>query len=178
LKCFTCGSTNVTRTEKDGNEYYLCDNKHLNERVIMDSHRIISKLLSHGLTHVSTGVLVTKGDEVLLINRRKYPFAYTIPAGHLEQDETPLDGAKRELKEETGLELNNLTLIKDYEAFYDPCKGGADYHEWHLYKAEYQYGKLIRDSEAKKIGFFKPTEIKELKLTIPTERFLKEIGII
>jgi len=123
-------------------------------------------------------VLVTKGDKVLLINRRKYPFAYTIPAGHLEQDETPIEGARRELREETGLDLRELTLVKDYEAFYDPCKGGADYHEWHLYKAEYSEGELKGDSESKKIAFFKPESIKELKLTIPTERFLKEIGII
>lgn len=43
--------------------------------------------------------------EILLIKRGRPPFAGTwaIPGGFMEMDETPLAGAARELKEETGL---------------------------------------------------------------------------
>lgn len=43
--------------------------------------------------------------EVLLIQRRNDPFRehWALPGGFLDEDEAPIDGANRELKEETGL---------------------------------------------------------------------------
>ncbi|WP_165228860.1 NUDIX domain-containing protein [Aquisphaera insulae] len=44
-------------------------------------------------------------EHVLLIRRRRDPFAgsWAIPGGYLEMDEAPEAGARRELREETGL---------------------------------------------------------------------------
>ena len=56
---------------------------------------------------------------VLLVERGVEPFKgrWAFPGGFMKMDETALQGAKRELKEETGLEN---AYIKQFHAFTDP----------------------------------------------------------
>jgi ADP-ribose pyrophosphatase YjhB (NUDIX family) len=62
-----------------------------------------------------SGVLVKVGDEVLMCKRNSkgsLPGVWSIPAGSIEGDETPLDGAKREFFEETDKKIEGkLKLI-------------------------------------------------------------------
>ena len=54
------------------------------------------------------GVLVVRGDELLLVRRTNPPHvgAWSIPAGFLERDEPPRRAAVRELREETGVDVD------------------------------------------------------------------------
>ncbi len=69
---------------------------------------------------VTTDTLVFReGDqcmEVLLVKRRKDPYQgyWALPGGFLEIEETPEEGARRELKEETGL---NIDILKEVGTF-------------------------------------------------------------
>lgn len=62
-----------------------------------------------------SGVIVKCGDEVLLCKRNatdSLPGQWSIPCGHLEKGEHPMDGVKREFHEETNYTLDNdLKLI-------------------------------------------------------------------
>jgi 8-oxo-dGTP diphosphatase len=62
---------------------------------------------------VGLGVIIVNKDGKILIGKRKGKHApyYSIPGGHLENGETFEDGAKREIKEETGLILKNAKVI-------------------------------------------------------------------
>jgi len=66
------------------------------------------------LTICRTLCFVIHGSDVLLMkrapNRRIFPNQYNGLGGHLERDETPYDGAIREVKEESGLDVDSLTL--------------------------------------------------------------------
>lgn len=57
---------------------------------------------------------VVNGDDVLLMkrspNRRVFPNQYNGLGGHIERNEDPLSGARREIREESGLEVDDLTL--------------------------------------------------------------------
>ncbi len=59
-------------------------------------------------------VIATRGENVLLLKRaehkRLWPGLYNAPGGHVEQGETPVETAARELAEETGLIARSLTL--------------------------------------------------------------------
>ena len=53
-------------------------------------------------------VVLFDGDKVLL---GKKPSGYWLPGGHAHQDESSLDAAVREIKEETNLDLYDLRLF-------------------------------------------------------------------
>jgi 8-oxo-dGTP diphosphatase len=57
---------------------------------------------------------VFNGNDILLMkraaHRRIFPNRYNGVGGHIERDEDPFSGAKREIKEETGLDVHDLQL--------------------------------------------------------------------
>jgi len=60
----------------------------------------------------SSVVALTKDDKVYLVKEYHYAqneTTYEVPSGGIDKDETPLESAKRELKEETGLTANKWT---------------------------------------------------------------------
>lgn len=70
------------------------------------------------LTIPRTLCFVLNGDDILLMKRaphkRVFPNQYNGLGGHIERDEDPLTGARREIKEESGLEVSNLQLCAVY----------------------------------------------------------------
>jgi ADP-ribose pyrophosphatase YjhB (NUDIX family) len=62
-----------------------------------------------------SGVIVKCGEEVLLCKRNAndtLPGQWSVPCGHLKKNEHPMDGVKREFKEETDCTLDNdLKLV-------------------------------------------------------------------
>jgi 8-oxo-dGTP diphosphatase len=58
--------------------------------------------------------LITQGGDILLMKRgpqkRVFPNRYNGLGGHIERGESPAEGARREIREESGLEVENLTL--------------------------------------------------------------------
>ena len=62
---------------------------------------------------VGLGVIIVNQEGMVLIGKRKNSHApyYSIPGGHLESGETFEDGAIREIKEETDLDIKNPEVI-------------------------------------------------------------------
>lgn len=61
---------------------------------------------------IGVGVLVTRGDEILLIERRGAHGGgtWSTPGGHLDHGEAPEACAAREVREETGIEIAGLAF--------------------------------------------------------------------
>src|ERR687890_1606450 len=63
----------------------------------------------YGVVHfknVAVGVLAVEGDELYLVGQYRYTldrYSWEIPEGGCPEGEEPLDAARRELEEETGL---------------------------------------------------------------------------
>ena len=56
--------------------------------------------------------LIEDGNKILLQNRVKNDWkGYTLPGGHVEKGESFVDAVKREMKEETGLDILNPQLV-------------------------------------------------------------------
>ena len=66
------------------------------------------------LRHVVMDGILIKDDKVLLIKRAKnlvHGGKFALPGGFLDRDESVEDGVRREVKEETGYEIDKLQLF-------------------------------------------------------------------
>ena len=79
---------------------------------------------------VGIGVVVLKGDSVLLVRRGKPPNLgdWTVPGGAQELGETTEETARRELMEEAGVEVGALTLAATVDTIRHDAAGRVQYH--------------------------------------------------
>ena len=62
----------------------------------------------------SCGVLIVRGDPVSEVLLMVHPTRLDIPKGHIEDGETDLQSALRELEEETGIASDDIDLDPDF----------------------------------------------------------------
>jgi bifunctional NMN adenylyltransferase/nudix hydrolase len=86
----------------------------LEEKRIVDSYREKYKSLPYPVVNVTCDAVVTQSGHILLIKRRSHPGKglWALPGGYFDavNDDTPLDGIIRELKEETGIDVPDKVL--------------------------------------------------------------------
>ncbi|HVF58026.1 MAG TPA: NUDIX hydrolase [Pyrinomonadaceae bacterium] len=67
----------------------------------------------YGVVHfknIAIGILAVEGEDIYLVGQYRYPlnqYSWEIPEGGCPEGEDPLDAAKRELEEETGLKAES-----------------------------------------------------------------------
>ena len=178
--CPKCWSECIQPYVTEGREYYRCGGCGYDDsRLIMFYPQMRYRILPGGeLLHYSVGAVIEWEEKILLFHRRLFPFCYTIVAGHWDlDDETPEIAIAREIREEAGIEIQPEKPVF-VETLKEPCRRGADFHEWQLYRATVDQNTATLSDEADIIGWYAPDEIRELDLTIPTEYFLKKLGVI
>lgn len=121
--------------------------------------------------HRSVGMLVWKDDKLLLIERKKPPFGFAPPAGHLDDDASFEKAAKRELEEEVGLKAKSLELLIEGKKA-NPCRRqGGSWHYWKIYKVKTE-GKLKPSkNETKQANFYTKDDLHPLATR--TEKYLR-----
>lgn len=67
--------------------------------------------------HVHVDAIVRRGEEILIMKRAMGALtgAWYVPGGSLEEHETPEEGVRREIREETELEVANVSLFRVWE---------------------------------------------------------------
>ena len=60
-------------------------------------------------------------DQILLVKTHKWKGKYTIPGGHVELGERLTEALKREIGEETGLNLKSAKFLCYQEFIFDEC---------------------------------------------------------
>ena len=114
-----------------------------------------------------SAVLITHDDKYLLVQENKPDdIGWTIPAGRVRDRETSEEGAVREIKEETGLEIKIDRLI-------DTVNFSEKNTKMKIYKARVTGGSLkLNDKECMGMGWFNWEEIKHLNLR---RKFIKDV---
>jgi len=113
---------------------------------------------------VGVGAVIFRGNDVLIIKRGKAPFKglWSIPGGGLEFGETLIDAVKREVREETNIEIDIIGLIDVFEGFQSERE--ADGFRRHTlmidYVADWKSGDVAAGDDAAEAEFVPIGEAK------------------
>jgi 8-oxo-dGTP diphosphatase len=116
---------------------------------------------------VGVGGVVIRGGRVLLIRRGREPLKgeWSIPGGMLELGEELVDGARRELREETGLAVKPLAMIAVFDRVMRE-NGRVKYHYVIVdYVCRVQSGKLAPASDVVDARWVARTDLPHYRLT-------------
>ncbi len=117
---------------------------------------------------VGIGVVVLKRDAVLLIQRGKPPNmgSWSLPGGAQELGETCEAAARRELEEETGLEVGELTLAACFDSIRHDEAGQIHYHYTIIdYAARWENGDPRPGGDVTRARFVALNGLEEYNLT-------------
>ena len=122
---------------------------------------------------IVVGVLIyNEKEELFLFQTHKWHDKWIVPGGHLEWGETLEKCARREVKEETNLEIENIEFFGVQESI-----NSEEFHEKrHMifmdYSAKLVRGDVVLNQEAEKWGWFSPQEALKLDLNSSTREFI------
>ena len=125
---------------------------------------------------VGVGGVVIAGDRTLLIRRGSAPLAgqWSIPGGMLELGESIEEGGRRELAEETGIEVRVLGLIEVFERVIPGEAGRTRYHFVILdYLCEVVSGEARAASDALEVAWATEEELEKYELTAIAIRVIR-----
>jgi len=130
--------------------------------------------------HKSVAVIIkNEKDEILMLDRKNFPFGWACPAGHVENDESPEEAMIRESQEETNLDVKNYQLIIHEFLDWNECKRGVKGHDFFVYEVTEWDGKIHQNKlESKDLQWKSIAEIKNLKLEPAWEYFLTKLKMI
>ena len=79
---------------------------------------------------LGVGALVFSEDRLLLVERGQEPLKgyWSLPGGILETGETLIQGIRREVLEETGLDVEPLSIFEVFERIMPDGEGKTEYH--------------------------------------------------
>jgi 8-oxo-dGTP diphosphatase len=120
-----------------------------------------------------SGLIVREG-RVLLVRRGKDPFRgyWSLPGGGVEPGETLREAVRREVREETGLDVR-VGAVAGYREGFEPR-----HHVVIAFRAEVVGGQLRAGDDAAECEFVEPSEITARLLTPGLAGVLREAGLL
>ncbi len=118
-------------------------------------------------------IIMDSDDRIILIKRKNNPYKdhWALPGGFVECGETLEQAATREAKEETGLQVEIITMVGVYS---NPQRDPRGHVVTVAFLARPTFGILKPSSDAKDASKFTQEEIKGLKLSFDHENILND----
>jgi len=144
--------------------------------------KLIFKFAKFKFVLAGIPVIITNSKGEILLGKRSetnstYPGYWGLPGGIMDKGEKSYETAKREIKEELGVKIKIIKKSKNvYESL--PTKECPTQYINVIYYAKIIGGLPKAKDETSEIRWFKPFEIKKMKLAYNHKEILKKEGII
>jgi 8-oxo-dGTP diphosphatase len=129
----------------------------------------------------AVGVVVWRGERFILVRRGREPRRgqWSIPGGAQQLGETVYAAARREVLEETGLEVEIRGLVDVVDSIARDEAGNLEYHYTLVdLCAESARGEPRAGDDAEAVGWFTLEELPGLELWSETERIIRETALL
>jgi len=126
---------------------------------------------------IGIGVIAFRGEDVLLVRRSKPPRQgeWSVPGGAQHLGETAEAAARRELREETGIEVGPLTLAVVVDAMSHDQEGRTRFHYTIIdFAGQWVSGEPVAGDDVSEARWFSPEELPALGLWAEAIRAIEE----
>lgn len=126
---------------------------------------------------LGVGAILCEGGRVLLVERAGEPLRglWSLPGGVLEAGELLADGLRREIREETGLEVRVLELVEVFERILRDPEGRTEYHYVVVdYLCEQIGGQLRAGADASRAEWIERERLGEYRITSGTQAVIEK----
>ena len=123
------------------------------------------------------GALIFQGKRILLAQRGKQPLLgwWSLPGGVLETGESLVDGIRREVREETGLEVKPVEIATVFERIMPDDKGRTEYHYVLIdYVCRVTGGTAQPATDVSALAWVREEELESYRLTEGTLPVIRE----
>lgn len=132
---------------------------------------------------VIVAVIIRRGDKFLLGKKPKnigpYPNTWHLLGGGVKlKKESVEDAARREIKEEAGVEVGILKRVSFDDGYEPGKKGEMTHYVFLVYEAEYKSGQIKAADDIEELKWFRKSELKNISLPRPTMKLLKDLRLI
>jgi 8-oxo-dGTP diphosphatase len=120
---------------------------------------------------LGVGAIIFDGDKVLLVERAGEPLKgwWSIPGGLVETGETIEAALRRETREETGLELYQISRFDLFERIMRDAQGRAEYHYVLVdYICKAESGHLLAGDDVSRVEWVACSDLRSYKVTSGT----------
>lgn len=117
---------------------------------------------------VGVGAIVEDDGKVLLVERGQAPLegSWSLPGGVVEAGESLKDAVRREVKEETGLDVEPLAVAEVFERIMPDANGRTEYHYVLIdYLCRMMGGELRAASDARRAAWVPRDELRSYRIT-------------
>lgn len=118
--------------------------------------------------YLAVSAAIVRDGKVLAVRRARKPAIelYTLPGGAVETGETLHDAVRREIREETGLDIEPIALAGHREAIIPDATGAVKHHFVILcFASRLTGGELKLNDELDDARWLRPAELAALKTT-------------
>ena len=117
---------------------------------------------------VGVGAILLDGDRILMAQRGKQPLEgwWSLPGGALETGERLADAVRREVREETGLEIEPVAVFEIFERIMPDAEGVVEYHYVLIdYICRVTGGQLAAGDDVCKVEWVRRRDLPKLQIT-------------